>query len=829
MTEQARRDARKGQALVEFAIVLPVLLLVLLGVFEFARVLFVYTNLFNAAREGVRYGIVQPRDLAGVYQHVEERIDLVPVDDVRLHVWYDKGPGTTIFTDTAFLAVGDRLVVDLRYSLSFVTPVFQPLAGPLNLHTRAARTIQSLGDTLSPPPGDGEGQEQAAISLDVSANRSMIYGGETAEFTYTVQNTGEVNLTNVLLVDSFGNTYNLGTIAAGETVVRTFSIYLDATTTNMVTVDGTRPDEGIVSATDEVTIVVIHPGIDLTVSASPEYITSPGTVVEFTYSVQNTGDITLTQVTVVDSFGSTLGPVTLPPGGPPIAWTISQPLWDTTTNSVTASGLDPLGGTVADNESTTVVLSLEFDPVRIHRPLLAASTVVSGTAEPEQDVCIRDLMDASFPIRCTTVGPDGSFRFQELPPLFPGHVIEVAGYGRSDAAVVLGELADIVLDEPLCHGSTLVTGSGQPGRSVTLVITDTTGYTHQSGGYIDATGHFTITLSADQPLQTGQTVQVSGYGKSDTAVVEGCTTDAYIAIAPVCGGPGSMTIRVRGYNWEYQNINDHVQIRWDGDIKVAVDASDRRPQWETTFTVDATEGTHFVSAMNLKVPEISATFISPCPMPDLTPTDLQLVTSEPISTYLPLDFRVTVANIGDRAANNLFWVDLYTADPITRAMAWAAVGSLGAGDTIPLTITVREGFEVTGTYPVWAVVDSLYSVAELEEENNTSAPITVTVSAEGTPPEPPPTGTGEIVGETWISLAAGLTPYPRVTVRVIGCGVDTYTFSDENAYYAVTSLPACTYTVIGETWISGQRYSNTYPVQLQDGETAPLVIILYAN
>ncbi|HUM37637.1 MAG TPA: TadE/TadG family type IV pilus assembly protein, partial [Anaerolineae bacterium] len=44
----AKRSNRrpKGQGLVEFALILPLLLLILLGIFEFGRVLFIYSNLF---------------------------------------------------------------------------------------------------------------------------------------------------------------------------------------------------------------------------------------------------------------------------------------------------------------------------------------------------------------------------------------------------------------------------------------------------------------------------------------------------------------------------------------------------------------------------------------------------------------------------------------------------------------------------------------------------------------------------------------------------------------------------------------------------------------
>jgi Flp pilus assembly protein TadG len=48
----------QGQTLIEFAFVLPVLLLLLLGFFDLGRALFYYSSLSNAVREGTRSGIV---------------------------------------------------------------------------------------------------------------------------------------------------------------------------------------------------------------------------------------------------------------------------------------------------------------------------------------------------------------------------------------------------------------------------------------------------------------------------------------------------------------------------------------------------------------------------------------------------------------------------------------------------------------------------------------------------------------------------------------------------------------------------------------------------
>jgi len=51
---------QKGQALVEFALILPLLLMLLFGVFEFGRAMFIKNTLNNAARAAVRVAVVTP-------------------------------------------------------------------------------------------------------------------------------------------------------------------------------------------------------------------------------------------------------------------------------------------------------------------------------------------------------------------------------------------------------------------------------------------------------------------------------------------------------------------------------------------------------------------------------------------------------------------------------------------------------------------------------------------------------------------------------------------------------------------------------------------------
>jgi Flp pilus assembly protein TadG len=52
----------KGQSLVEFSIILPLLLLLLMGIFEFGLMLNSYLTIHNSAREGARLGIVAGSD-----------------------------------------------------------------------------------------------------------------------------------------------------------------------------------------------------------------------------------------------------------------------------------------------------------------------------------------------------------------------------------------------------------------------------------------------------------------------------------------------------------------------------------------------------------------------------------------------------------------------------------------------------------------------------------------------------------------------------------------------------------------------------------------------
>ena len=71
-TRSWRGRARRGQATIEFAVMLPLMLLLCLGAIDVGRVFFDYIGIRAAAMEGARYGAYRPTDSAGAEARVRE-------------------------------------------------------------------------------------------------------------------------------------------------------------------------------------------------------------------------------------------------------------------------------------------------------------------------------------------------------------------------------------------------------------------------------------------------------------------------------------------------------------------------------------------------------------------------------------------------------------------------------------------------------------------------------------------------------------------------------------------------------------------------------------
>lgn len=187
-----KRKKSKGQGLVEFALILPILLLVVIGTMEFGRIFLIYATVSNAAREGTRYGMVSPADVDGIIARVNDTLVMTLPENLTINVSYDTGPDGISYTNPAGVAVGHRVIVAVQYRVFAMTPFFEPFI-PENfmVDVRNARTIQSVKLAITPtlfvpPPSEVPSGEPSVVpSAEPSVVPSVAPTDPETGFTLT--------------------------------------------------------------------------------------------------------------------------------------------------------------------------------------------------------------------------------------------------------------------------------------------------------------------------------------------------------------------------------------------------------------------------------------------------------------------------------------------------------------------------------------------------------------------------------------------------------------------------------------------------------------------
>jgi Flp pilus assembly protein TadG len=148
-----RPPRRKGQALVEFALLLPIFVLILFGVFDLGRAVFAYNTVANAARQGARVAAVNQivsspdcneskpvEDPNNAHWSVKtcaaESAISLGIRPADVTVVYSAPPGTTLAcpttpTPTSPIHVGCIASVTVPYTFTPSTPIISGLVGPI--------------------------------------------------------------------------------------------------------------------------------------------------------------------------------------------------------------------------------------------------------------------------------------------------------------------------------------------------------------------------------------------------------------------------------------------------------------------------------------------------------------------------------------------------------------------------------------------------------------------------------------------------------------------------------------------------------------------------
>jgi uncharacterized repeat protein (TIGR01451 family) len=199
---------------------------------------------------------------------------------------------------------------------------------------------------------------EPAIQISKTPDSQMVRSGSPANFTIVVTNTGDATLTNVTVTDALAPDCGatLGSLAPTQSANYPCSqANVTADFTNTATVTGTPPVGLPVSDTDTALVDVVHPAIEIAKTPDSQMVRS-GSTADFTIVVTNTGDVTLTDVTVTDTLApdcdATLGSLA-PDESEDYSCSLANVTADFT-NTATVTGTPPVGSDVSNSDTALV-------------------------------------------------------------------------------------------------------------------------------------------------------------------------------------------------------------------------------------------------------------------------------------------------------------------------------------------------------------------------------------------------------------------------------------------------------------------------------------------
>ncbi|MFZ5883913.1 MAG: Ig-like domain repeat protein [Chloroflexota bacterium] len=365
----------KGQAVVEFAFVLPILLLVVYGLIETGRLLFIYSSVNNATRQAARYGstsgtnnagVLHYQDCDGIRQQAKASDFLNVINPADIVITYDRGPGTASY-DTCNGSVdtgvkpsqGDRVVVSVQADYNTIVPNIVPILSRTKargnpIAATSSRTLLLKVD-IQPPKEITitkitSDQPDASVPGELVEVKVDVTGDKTAP-TGTVEITGADQNCTITLVAGAGK------ISSGSCFVR-FNSIGDKTITATYTGDAKHDP----SDDTEDHTVWAPTTITLTTSPNPSLINTSATL----------------SVSVTSAYGTPTGTVEVTMGGTSLCTITLSNGTGTCTYTFTSDGDKIL--TAAYNSDSRF-----FKPSNIthtHRVFLPGVTTTSITTSP---------------------------------------------------------------------------------------------------------------------------------------------------------------------------------------------------------------------------------------------------------------------------------------------------------------------------------------------------------------------------------------------------------------------------------------------------------------
>ena len=138
----------RGQTLVEFALALPIILLLFMALFDFGRAIFAYNTVANSARDGARVAIVDQSSTSGVSNAAQEAadqatglgLDPTDVNEIRVQYLASDLSGPCPAGQEEWL--GCIAEVRVQYPFSAATPIIGNIIGPITVASTTQLPIE---------------------------------------------------------------------------------------------------------------------------------------------------------------------------------------------------------------------------------------------------------------------------------------------------------------------------------------------------------------------------------------------------------------------------------------------------------------------------------------------------------------------------------------------------------------------------------------------------------------------------------------------------------------------------------------------------------------
>jgi hypothetical protein len=122
--------SESGQSLVEFALIVPLLILLLFGIVDFGRIFHAYLTIDHAGREAARAASIGKDDTQVKSTAV--------TDAVGIGLTTDK----VVISPNGARVSGNDVSITITYPITFLTPVIGNIVGPITLEDTTVMRVE---------------------------------------------------------------------------------------------------------------------------------------------------------------------------------------------------------------------------------------------------------------------------------------------------------------------------------------------------------------------------------------------------------------------------------------------------------------------------------------------------------------------------------------------------------------------------------------------------------------------------------------------------------------------------------------------------------------